>query len=898
MGWSKSTLKSLFCLFLIVAFLSASAGTIKTNSIKLSVRAKQPMGNGTYTTQPFNQNFGVVYVRIPRTVGGSTAPAGTTPSVPINGQFDTFPETGHWVSGMSGPGQLVYRDANGNETILFDCISQQHTPIVAGLASSVGPKPCLPMDPSVSFDGKKVLFSVLYASFEPTTYAHQTFSANGAVMSRIVQTPLGAQIFEADLTSKTVRALDYKALGDFDTSPIYIPWDESNPLDRDRIMFTTNRARELPSSQLWGSRPAGAFNRTLLQLYIADQDLKNARRTGVHDRDGVLHPFVMSDGRVLFTTWSLSHMGSYRRNNGSARGHASLENEAWLASVDSKGGTFNAEFGRHGKYWMNNSNASTAIGLHFITQSSDRLWLCASDYYRTNNMGGGITRCFQREFVGVEGPYNVSEPGSVFMPRYIKSAFNFGTNSDTSDPIGGTRDPAALPGNQLLVTFLKGNACLRPDVARYTYSNNVCDTGIYKTTTFPSSPGDMVKIVDDPNYHEFMARVAEPYSFVYGQAKPFFSGHQSISPNNRCYIGSSSMQAEVDPLSPYSFNSSGASSQDCAVQGCKARGVSLDQVAAIRFWEVLPNDSNFLHSSPDYANTGQPNFLKSLVGNRLALLGDAPLKTDRSFVAEIPCDTTYVMAGVTARGEVVTRDQVTQSLRPGEVRTCTGCHLHSGKAGPPFETSLAGLELAKHFNNQSSSVSFLTLGGGFKEIWQGNLVQQVSVNSSGIVSPADSSQGQIYEYNKHIVPIINSSCTSCHGGSTAPDLRETGVRSNFFAEIAPSHEQSVYLPTVLWNRITNEKPPLAGDWEIPRLSKYLHMGFALESLFYWKSAGTRADGRSDSAFANDLDYGPLAGPDPHAGINPDHVRILKNWIDSGAYLHQGSLPMNYRPPAR
>lgn len=508
-------------------------------------------------------------------------------------------------------------------------------------------------------------------------------------------------------------------------------------------------------------------------------------------------------------------------------------------------------------------------------------------------MGGGITTCYQREAVGVEGPFNTIAD-SVFMPRFFFNPFTFGSNSDTESVNGGSRDPAALPGNHLLITWLKGNACLRPDVARSQYTNNICDTGIYRTTTMPATPSSLQKIVDDPNYHEFMAKVAEPYQFIYGIQQPQFADHQQKSPNNKCYLGSSSMDAEVDPKSAYSFNSSGKSSQDCAVQGCKARNVNLSEVKAIRFWEVLAHDASFIHASGENANTGQPNYLKAMTGNRLKLLGDAPLKPDGSFIAEIPCETPYVMAGVSQDGEVVLRDQVPQSLRTGEVRTCTGCHLHSGKVGRAFNQSTAGSELIKHFNNLGSTgISFIGSVGGYKELWKGSLQQQVTVDSSGVSTPT--TEPQIYEYKKHIVPILNSSCVSCHSGSSTLDLRENNVAATFFAEIAPSHEQRIFLPTQLWNKITNQKPPLPGDWEIPRLSKYTHMGFAIESLFYWKTAGQRKDGRSDATITNDLDYGPVATPDPHANINQDHIRIIKNWIDSGSYLHQGNLPATYKP---
>jgi hypothetical protein len=868
---------------------------LRSMPVDVSVVEVSALKNGSWQTQPVLQPFSIVYIRIPRTTGGFIQAAGANPRVAINGQFDRFPETANWIGGMSGPGQLVYRQANGQEKILFDCIGQKHTPIVNGVPDAGGPRDCLPMDPSVSFDGKKVIFSVFYGEFQELDYSLPVRAEAGANLSRILAVPLGAQMFEAEFATGQVRALHYRKLGDYDTSPIYIPWDETDPTDKDRIMFTSDRAKELPSSMLHGPMPQRSFNHTVLQLHIADQDGKNARRVGVHDRDGVLHPYVLSDGRVVFTTWSLSQMGSFRKNNGSPRKGASPENEAWLASVNSKGGFFVAEYGRHGKHRDQTGGTINSVGLHFLTETSDRSWICTDDYYRGNNKGAGLTTCYEREPVGVEGPYLGVSPKAVFMPRFMKLALAFGSNTDVPSDVGGTRDPMGIPGNQLMVAWLRGNSCFRSDVAVYRDGSS-CDGGIYHTTSIPAQPAQMQKIVDDPNYHEFMARMAEPYQLIYGIEKPAFAGHQAKSPNGKCYLGSSSMDSEVEPLLGYSFNGGGLSSFDCAVQGCKARQIDMSQVKAIRFWEVLPHDEKFIHAGSTYSKTGQPNFLKSLAGNRLRLLGDAPLKPDGSFIAEIPCDTTYVMAGVTQDGEAVLRDQVPQSLRPGEVRTCTGCHLHSGRPGRPFDQSVASQDLKKHFQMPSPGlVSSLGIAGGFQEMWKGQLKPQLKIDSAG--QTVASGEAVIYEYNQHIVPILNASCVRCHSnGLNALNLVETGAKDNFFASIGADHEQSFYLPFSLWNTLTNKRPDIAGDWEVPRLSKYVHMGFALESLLYWKAAGARKDGRTDASVTNDLDYGVMSSTDPHAGVPEDHIRIIKNWIDAGSYLHQGTLPSNYRPP--
>jgi hypothetical protein len=70
------------------------------------------------------------------------------------------------------------------------------------------------------------------------------------------------------------------------------------------------------------------------------------------------------------------------------------------------------------------------------------------------------------------------------------------------------------------------------------------------------------------------------------------------------------------------------------------------------------------------------------------------------------------------------------------------------------------------------------------------------------------------------------------------------------------------------------------NWERPYSSKYVNMAFSLESFFYWKAVGHRMDGRTDDTYNFDLDF----GSQPHSYLNEDQTRIIKNWLDAGAYF--------------
>jgi len=110
-----------------------------------------------------------------------------------------------------------------------------------------------------------------------------------------------------------------------------------------------------------------------------------------------------------------------------------------------------------------------------------------------------------------------------------------------------------------------------------------------------------------------------------------------------------------------------------ANNGGEIYGLDHDELAAIRFYEVIPATAT--------RNT-------NITGNDLRLIGDAPLLPDKSFKVELPCDTPFLMAGVDDQGRIIKRDQIPMSLRPGELRVCEGCHLH-GEQGRPYQDSLA-----------------------------------------------------------------------------------------------------------------------------------------------------------------------------------------------------------------
>ncbi len=754
--------------------------------------------------------FGFVYVRVPRTQGPVEAKTmrGEAFTIDHPDVNDRLPDSKLQVTGFNAPGQLVHIDAKGNRRILFDCFKEV--------------TPCVPLDPAVSFDGNEVIFSVLYQT------------PGGETSDRKLKNSSHSQLLIARLDTGEIQKLPHTT-GTYDLGPVWLP--------NGKIMFTSNRSAK------WGTVLRGATppQHQSLQLWIANADGTQPRNVGVHEVDGALNPHVLSSGRVIYSSWQLNHMLAYRANNGGPNKFGTLHNMFWVASVNEDGGDWQSLFGAHNSKYGKGRFGFSVKGLHFLGEmSSGRI--CATNYYRGNNLGGGEIVCWQPEPDMIEGMYidEAKQLADIFRPRKMVNIAPWARSADTfsfkrdGQFLGKLRDPEGLPDDQLLFTFLRGacglgmaNSVKRDEALKDQLLG--CDAGIYRTTHIPSDgPEDLQVVENDPLWHEFAARVAEPYRFVHGIDKPRQAKMQKTI-DGSCVLGTASAISETRHIDGYSFGNYKA----CGLQGCEIDGLPESDLKALRFWQVWPN------------TTHGKNHLNSLIGNRTTLLGDVPLEEDGSAAVKLPCDTPYLMAGVDSDGLVIKRDQVIQSLRPGERRVCSGCHLHS-RPGPSFASSVAARRTAMP-----------ALGTGVVPYMRKGVLQR---HNDALID---------YEYKNDIQPIFVAHCLSCHSG----DRAAAGLRLDL-----PGIDDTSTYHRLVWDYrqefVTSKIKSKKGTaLQRPNSSKYVNAAFARESLLYWKAVNRRTDGRNDSTYPDDIDF----GVDHPSTISYDELIVLGNWIDSGAY---------------
>jgi len=726
-------------------------------------------------------DISVVYSRVPRTVGPHTVATKTGELVLNNAEvWDVLPEVATQFYGFNAPGQLMLQHSDDSEELLYDCFDKA--------------RPCVPFDAMPSLDGKHIAFAVYSADNLVNAWS------NGVTLPNV---QLGSQnadsrIYVINVETKELIAWPHTP-GDRDTSPVWLP--------DGRLMFTSTRNGQW---RPWLNKITPMAKQDP-RLFTALPDGSDVVDISPHEVGGAMHPFVFSNGRVGYNSLWYSHNLTYVGNNGSINWPTTLNNMWMMADILQDGSDYKALLGGHkNAYRDSRGRTKTQKALHFIGQRENGD-ACIGSYYRANNHGLGDIACFPFEPAGVEGP------APDFLPTGIYSVASWSKSNDepSRKDANGVRQgkigfPDGYADNQLLLTVCSGY-CTKVATSPPFIDGQVGDDigssiGLYKTTVIPSeNMDDLEVVVDHPDWHEFNGRIVRP--------RVIQTAALSQTDDGSCQVISS----DAGATDAHDFNDSSFNRRYRAManNGGEIKGLDHSEVQAIRFYEVLPN----LDKSPDFKNS---------IGNVVKLLGDAPLLADNSFKVELPCDMPYLMAGVDKDGLIIKRDQLPQSLRPGEKRVCTGCHLH-GEEGRPYEQSLA-----------------------------------FAAPPLPLVLPT-----AVPTFEKDIKPIFEGKCAGCHTVDL-PVLDYDKLVWDYLQEFVPDDRKHVAENT------TNLKKKYG--LQRPNTSKYVNTMFARESLLYWKAANKRTDGRTDDTYADDIDF----GVDHPTTLTAIELRAVGEWLDGGA----------------
>ena len=751
-------------------------------------------------------------------------------------------------------------------------------------------------DPMVSFDGQWVYYSHIYnlqnhSQWSPPKQGADIFKIHvpSRKLVRLTNqqfTPnTGAAAWSKDFRSPEPGKSHLQS-GVFNMGPC--------PLPGGKLVFTSNRD---------GFRPAQGYPAVALQLFvmddrdtsIGDHELPtNLDKIGHLNISGALHPVVLKDGRIMYS--SLESQGI--RSSilwGIWTIHPDGSNWNPLVSAFDPGGAPN--------------------GFHFQTQLSDGS-IVVEQYYNQNNSGFGSywkLAPAPPEGYPAFGPAHMQDPrhrpiregrGDNGLPRHYRMPFlpagatsltpfalggegpaDYSVRGDKGSPrVGKVTHPSGAPDNHMLTIYSPG-----PVNHQYTFLPQL-DGGIYllKGGSAADEPAQLLLIKNDPNYNESWPRALVPYQRIYGipepQALPRVANDGSLSkhlpagapfglvgtssfykresyPNGAVPAGkvTSTYAGGKDPwrgLDAFTSHGNGMP-LNWHNQGADVGLYANEDIHAVRVLVMEP--------TTDRHGANQGRRFHNHAHERLRILGEIPLRDfadgkqlldpdgnpDTSFLAKIPADTAFTFQTLDKNGFVLNMAQTWHQLRPGEVRTnCGGCHAHSQQPTDFARARAARPDYAVWDLVNTTPLLVDKTRDESKQRWDEKDDTGLRLAKRGPLN---------VEYFRDVQPLLQRSCAACH---TAKGDREPAAKLNLDADAEQIQHESVgkfpgtYYRLALDQRAKFGHPPIGYDsWGYPNASRYIRMFQARRSLLMWKVCGERLDGFSNDAHPSEVKPG-------------------------------------------
>ncbi len=847
--------------------------------------------------------YDLLYVRSPYFGAGPEAPN------------SVWPDTVRPLTPDPGA-QLVLLKRDGTREVLFPFQryrSRIDTP--AGKPLSAGSV----ADPNVSFDGRWVLFTWYH---DLTNVNPQRGDWPGPYLSLA-----GADLYKLDLTTRevvrlTTQALtpntgngarftpgaagsNYPRIGVFNTGGTWAPGG--------RIVFTSNRNNFLPPKAMGGGQ-------RVLQLFAMDADGANVEQIGHLNLAMALHPQVLLDGRIAFSSWEEHGLRDPR------------EFPLWVIGPD-------------GRDWMGLSGFSeSSLVHHFMTQMPGGD-LVVTRYYNFNNNGFGDLVRYPLDpagpdFDSPDATFSDGTGGKVPFHRIGQLLLTpFTTPDDFPAPCpgweenaygaSGTEGPAPCAGTDRRGKFTHPAAApsavgdpAKADLLAVYAPGPANHNGAYVNlgTAFPrvhgeivllpdgapvpvppaSQPGrppELVTVLAEDGWNLQWPRPVVSWRQLYGvnapAAWPELSDariwEERLTPGEPFgLIGSSSLlwRDTAPSLGRYwedrdPFNTGDEAPFRWVRQGGDAGVYDDDDVWAVRILMQVPaTDRSYPNNGRKFRVTG---------GERMRILGEVPVRKpgaarllrpdgswedDTSFLARVPADTSFTFQTLDRRGMVLNMAQTWHQVRPGEARyNCGGCHAHSKEPLGFEDTAAARPDYV--IPDLARKTPLLTLSAAGQPGVRTVASHQVSI-----------------EWFRDVEPILEKRCASCHGGASPAaglPLARSAPRVDRDGVSWPGAYFRLVLDT--FAELSTAPPNGQEQWYLPQLTRYLRAFQARQSLLMWKVWGERLDGRTNEERGDDLDLLPSSAHPAGAGVpgmTPEEKLTLARWIDLGAPIHLGA----------
>ncbi len=858
-------------LVLVVSVLATPPPSISASSKTIpGIEQSSGAGGDFVFASSFEQasTFDIVYVRYPD---------------PGEGVFVNIPQ-GEKPYRLAEGADLVLLKPDGSEIILVDCAE------------------CSVMDPFISYDGKTVYYSYNEKVESPNRFGDPYQSWIFKIrLDDPLFTPIrmtyddgfDSALFSANRNvSGDVRdghdQSDRRAIRDM--SPV--------PLADGRLLFVSNRA----ALTTFHPYTDAAIDGSIQLMYVMDdhdgtavtKELANIQLLETGNIHLVQHPTQLMDGRILFSTWQ----DAGTKSNGAEFRYAMTT----LFTIHPDGSNL--------RQFTEPHDHRKRLD-HFISQLSggDIVW---AYYYPSFDYGFGL---IMRS--------SIDPPGIDFLRGSVQQRFPWGnqyrisnrefdrndmvtitphtTGSDTPAPdrSGKYSMPSTATNGDLLVAYSTGSvnwfnaACasaglcesLKSGIYMIKNADGDEDDYIMDPTT------DLVLIKDDPNYNEIWPRAVLSYQQIYGQATPDIINNLAISPPDdsrllageaTALVGTSSIYNR-EPLNegnPDRFDPSNRREfhdGNWTVQGADAGAFTNSDIYGVRIVATPPIP--FTEPINRNLDTVRWNAIsRHLLDDRLRLvvarfgaehgekweiLGEFPVKKttldlqgnpDTSWLAKVPADTPFFIQTIDDKGMTLVSEITWRALKSGEKRAdCGGCHAHSIPALDIASTAAGTNQAITNIPGIADNNEIIADG-----IWDLTQNSIPLLSSTGVELEPGYSYG--VEFNRDVVPILNSTCISCH---------TTGGSGSMFILDGTGGEDA-------WEVISRTD---SSSYTEPQMSRYIRTPQARQSLFVWAAWGERLDGRLDSTRDDDINY-PVSHP--ALSISDIDKRTIARWVDLGS----------------
>jgi hypothetical protein len=715
----------------------------------------------------------------------------------------------------------------------------------------------------VSFDGEWVY----YSQFEDLSDRKERGGAPADIYKIHVKTRKVVRLTHQEFTPNTGAAQWAKDYHTAEPGKTTQPYPICNmgpcPLPRGKVMFTSNRnGFEMPRGNNLG------FN-IPFQLFVMDDDGSNVEMIGHLNIASALHPVVLKDGRVMFS--SLEDQG-FRDD---------LDWGIWSIRPD-------------GTHWAPIISAFGGSAFHFQTQLSDESIVVAF-YYGGKNEGFGTfvkLPAHAPDGSPAFGPAYRNDPRNQpqiadigmhgFKPYGMEGLTRFAhggdwpalssvPGNDDAPRMGKFTQPSGAPDNHLLCTYSPGNAHFASAHTVKWPGETLLDAGIYliKDGQPIDEPAQMFLIKNDPHYHEQWPRALVPYRRIYGVDEPKrltpLGNDGKLSPQLPegtpfGLVGTSSLyKRETFPNGvvrpgevtgtwpgagkpPYGSWEEGNWDR----QGADAGLYTNDQIHAIRILAMEPTTAR--RSGPKAGR-----LFYSHARERLRILAEIPVRKfegdkqptdpdgnpDTSFLAKIPADTPFTFQTLDKNGMVLNMAQTWHQLRPGEIRNdCGGCHAHSQKP-TPFDDTAAARPGYEAFDAVSHT-PLLTTKKHDQSGKQWDVKDETGLRFEKCVKDV--------EFYRDVKPILDRSCVACHTQKAEKPPGDLVLDDDQMR----NDDISVRVPGTYYRLASDpkarfgHKPIGQSGWsEGMRKSRYIWAFQSRRSLLIWKVSGARLDGFSN-----------------------------------------------------